>query len=879
MPSPDAIEEFKVQTNLLPAEFGRSLGGAINMTIRSGTNDLHGTAFEFLRNSHMDANAYFNSGRVKPQFQQNQFGFSAGGPVIIPKLYNGKNRTFIFGDYQGTRVRKGLTSVLSVPTGPERLGNFAGTPTLYDPSTTVTGTNGQTTRQAFAGNQIPMNRFSPSAIKLLAFEPPPNAPGTVNNFVLNPKHSENENKGDIKVDQTFSPKDTMFVRYSVSRDAQYQPWNIPGLPFGGYFNDPNSQPTLTNGSGAALGYIHTFSPTIVNEFRAGYNRLYKVIQTASNDQNIAATYGIPGVPDNPGANGLTSINISGLSPLGDNIDRHNGQNVFQVLDFVTFVKGNHTLKFGFDHRRTQLNENQGSSPRGSFTFDGVFTQNPLSRSGSGNSVADFLLGAADTSAIGGVVSDGARIRNYSYFAQDDWKINSRLTMNIGLRYEYVTPVTATANRLTSFDPATNNLIFAKAGSIYDQALSYPDRNNWAPRIGLAYQLFPKTVIRAGFGMYYTLEDAGEHVLLFNPPRVSVRNTLSDQLNLSTSPLLDAGFPPYVATTNFQNKFLSIAGRPSNFPAAYSEQWNFTIEHQVAGFLIEAAYVGNEAHKLIANTNINQPMPAAGPVNSRRPFPGWGDITFQMPRGNSIYHGLQMKVEKHLGAAGTILISDSFAKAIDDSEETQITNNTDPSSPQSVYNLRAERGLASVDIRNRFVASYVYELPFGRGKALFSGAGRLANLFIGGWQINGVTTIQTGQPFTVNTSFDQSNTNSAAPRPNSTGVNPALSSAQQSVQEWFNIAAFALPSGYAFGNLGRNTLIGPGLVNFDFAGFKNFSVSGEGKRIIQFRSEFYNIANHPQLATPNRLFGAAGFGSITSVVNSSRDIQMGLKFIW
>jgi hypothetical protein len=239
----------------------------------------------------------------------------------------------------------------------------------------------------------------------------------------------------------------------------------------------------------------------------------------------------------------------------------------------------------------------------------------------------------------------------------------------------------------------------------------------------------------------------------------------------------------------------------------------------------------------------------------------------------------MKVEKHLGTAGTILFSDSFAKAIDDSEETQITNNTDPSSPQSVYNLRAERGLASVDIRNRFVASYVYELPFGHGKALFSGAGRLANLFIGGWQINGVTTIQTGQPFTVNTSFDQSNTNSAAPRPNSTGVNPALSSAQQSVQEWFNIAAFALPSGYAFGNLGRNTLIGPGLVNFDFAGFKSFSVGGEGKRLIQFRSEFYNIANHPQLATPNRLFGAAGFGSITSVVNSSRDIQMGLKFIW
>lgn len=879
VPSPDAIEEFKVQTSLLPAEFGRSLGGTVNMTIRSGTNDLHGTAFEFLRNSTLDANQYFNSGRLKPPFQQNQFGFSIGGPVIIPKIYHGRNRTFFFGDYQGTRIRKGLTNVLTVPTIAQGSGNFSGLAPIYDPATTMAGTDGRTVRTLFPGNQIPATRFSQAATKLLAFEPLPNTNGTSSNFVINPKRSENENKGDIKVDQTFSEKDTMFVRYSNSRDAVYQPWNIPGLPLGGYFNDPNSQPTITYGSGAALGYIHTFSPTVVNEFRAGYNRLYKIIQTNSGDKNLSSAYGIPGVPDNPSANGLTTISITGFSSLGDNIDRHNGQNVYQVLDNLTLIKGGHTLKMGFDHRRTQLNENQGSSPRGSFTFNGVFTQNPLGRSGTGSSFSDFLLGAADSSSIGSVVSDGARIRNYSAFVQDDWKISPRLTLNIGLRYEYITPVIATANRLTNFDPATNNLIFAKSGSIFDQALSYPDRNNWAPRIGLAYRALSKTVIRAGFGMYYTLEDAGEHVLLFNPPRVSLRTQASDQTLLATSPILDAGFSPYAPTTDFRNKFLSINGRPANFPAAYSEQWNFTIQQQVSDILFEAAYVGNGAHKLLANTNINQPLPSAGSVNSRRPYPGWGDILFQMPRGNSIYNALQLKMQKSFGSAGTLLISDSYAKTIDDNEETQITNNTDPSQPQSVYNFAAERGLASTNIKNRFIASYVYQLPFGRGRALLSHSGRLTDMIVGGWQVNGLTTVQTGTPFTINSSFDQSNSNSGGPRPNSTGVDPALPAGQRSVQRWFNTSAFALPVGYAFGNLGRNTMIGPNFVNFDFAAFKNFPLDGESKRIAQFRAEFYNIANHPQLATPNRLFGATGFGSITNTVNTSRDIQLGLKLIW
>ncbi len=877
VPSPDAIEEFKVQTSLSSAEFGRALGGTINMSIKSGTNELHGTAFEFLRNSDLDANNFFNSGRAHPEFQQNQFGFTLGGPIRIPKVYNGKNRSFVFMDYQGLRELKGLTNVLSVPTPQQRVGNFAGGATIYDPNTTTASPTGGFTRQPFPNNVIPSNDFSPSAQALMVFYPLPNSPGQTNNFVLNPKFKDYENQGDVKVDQTFSPKDTLFARWSIFHDAQSALQNIPGIPFGGYFNNATYQPALVYGLGAALGYVHTFSPRMVNEFRVGGNRLYKVIPTESGDQNISARYGIPGVPNNPGANGLTTINVSSLSPLGDNIDRHNGQNVYQILDYLTVIRGRHTFKMGFDHRRTELNENQGASNQGAFTFDGVFTQNPQSRAGTGNAFGDFLQGYADSSVIGGVVSDGARIRNYSAFFQDDWKVSSRLTLNLGLRYEYITPVTATGNRITNFNPATDNLIFGQSGSLFAQATAHPDRNNWAPRVGLAYQLDSKTVVRGGFGMFYTLEDAGEHVLMFNPPMSATRTSASDQVNTSTSPTLSKGFAPFTPAATFQNLFIALNARPFNFPAAYSGQWNVTLQRQVGGWAFEAAYVGNEAHKLLADSNENQPLPGPGSVNSRRPFPGWGDITFQDPRGNSLYHALQMKAQTRLGS-GTLLFSYSFSKTIDDNDETNITNNTGTANAQSQYDTRAERGLSAQDIGQRFVTSYVYELPFGRGKPFLNNVNRTQNLLIGGWQVNGITTAQSGVPFTVGNSFDESNSDSPSPRPNSTGVDPNLSSGQ-TVQQWFNTSAFVLPAGFAFGNLGRNNLIGPGQVNFDFAAFKNFYVDAEGKRRLQFRAELYNIANHPEFSPPNRLFGTPQFGTISSTINDARDVQIGLKFIW
>lgn len=775
LPSPDAIAEFKVQTNLLPAEFGRGLGGTVNINIKSGTNEFHGTAFEFLRNSALDANAFFNSSRPKPQFQQNQFGFSAGGPVFIPKLYQGKNRTFFFGDYQGTRIRRGLTRIFTVPTEATRSGDFSGGATIYDPETTRPNPQGTGfIRDPFPGNRIPANRFDPVMQRFLSLYPLPNRAGTANNFVVNPKLMDDNDQGDVRIDHTLSPQDSLFTRYSYSDNPFVAPLNIQGVPLGGYFFEILFLPRVIRAHGVAIGETHIFSPRIINEFRFGFNRLFVTILPRSGGVNLAPQFGITGVPDERDANGLTVINTPGLSPLGDRIDTRRGQNVFHVRDSLSILSGRHTFKMGFDHRRTQFNFKQGASPRGVFNYSNVFTNNPENRSG-GNALADFLLGYPLSSAIGREVQAGVRIRNSSAFLQDDFRVTPRLTLNLGLRYEYTTPVTDVNNRMASFDIATNSVILAKPGSLRDRALANPDRNNFEPRFGIAYQLTSNTVLRTGYGVFHTLEDAGHHDPMFNPPYLLLQNFISDQVNPATSPRPSRGFPVVAQGSDFRNLFVGLNARPVDFPAAYSQQWNLTLERQIGNLLLEAAYVGNKANKLMAQRDINQPLAGSGSVNSRRIFPGWGSINYVEPRGNSIYHGLQLKAEKRLSKGLTLLGSYSFAKAQEDADSTNLLADAGTPRPQDQRNLRAERSRSVNDVRHRMVASYVYELPFGAGKAFLKNAGGGWNRVIGGWQINGITSLQTGRPFTVNSPSDQSNTGSANPRPDATGISPELPS--------------------------------------------------------------------------------------------------------
>ncbi|MBI3682753.1 MAG: TonB-dependent receptor [Acidobacteria bacterium] len=875
LPSPDAIAEFKVQSNLLPAEFGRALGGAINISLRSGTNRFHGVLFHFLRNDHMDANNFFNSGRAKPSFQQNQFGGALGGPVYLPKAYDGRNRTFWFADYQGTRIRKGLTRLFTVPTAAMRAGDFSGLAAMYDPDTTSGNT-----RQPFAGNRVPSVRFDPVMQRYLPLYPLPDRAGLANNYTLNPKYTDNNDQGDIKVDHSFSARDSVMFRYSRGDREFIVPLNVPNIPYNGYFAANEFLPQVINNRGAVLSHTHTFSPRVINEARAGFNRLYATVTPRSQGKNLATEFGVRGVPDDRQSNGLTVVGITGFSSLGDSFDTRRGQNVTQVVDNLTIITGRHSLKMGFDHRRTQFNLGQGSSPRGSFSFNGVFTQNPAGRTGTGSPFADFLLGYPDGASIGTNVRAGIRIRNYSSFVQDDWKVTSRLTLNIGLRYEYTTPVTEVANRMANFDPGSNSVILAKPGGIRDRALANPDRNNFAPRFGVAYQLNGNTVLRTGYGIFHTLEDAGHHNPTFNPPFSASFSYPSDQLNPSTSLQPARGFPPVgFPGGNFNNLFININGRPLDFPAAYSQQWNFTLDRQVGQLHVEATYVGNKANKLMANRNINQPLPAAGSVNSRRIFPGWGNINFQEPRGNSIYHSLQTKVEKRFSKGHMFLLSHTWAKAIDDSDSTQLSTTSGTGNLQDQRNLRAERSRSFQDVRQRFVLSYLYELPFGRGRPLWADVSPVADKIVGGWQINGITFYQSGRAFTIASPSDHSNTGSSNIRPNATGISPDLPSDQRSPQRFINAAAFAIPAGFAFGNTGRNAGTGPSQINFDFSVFKDFAVASDGSRKLQFRAEFFNILNTPQFQIPARTFNTPQFGTITETINDNRDVQLALRFLW
>ena len=875
LPSPDAIAEFKVQSNLLPAEFGRSLGGAINISLRSGTNDFHGTLFHFLRNDHLDANNFFNSGRVKPAFQQNQFGGALGGPVYLPKVYNGRNRTFWFANYQGTRVRKGLTRLFTVPTPGMRVGDFTGLPVVYDPGTTVGNT-----RQPFAGNRVPANRADPVMQKYLPLYPLPSRAGLANNYILNPKYTDNNDQGDIKADHNFSTRDSVMFRYSRGDREFIVPLNVPDVPFNGYFAANEFLPQVINNRGAVLSETHTFSPRVINEARIGFNRLYATVTPRSQGKNLATDFGVRGVPNDQQSNGLTVVGITGLSTLGDSFDTRRGQNVFQVLDNLTVISGRHTLKMGFDHRRTQFNLGQGSSPRGVFNYNGVFTQNPAGRTGTGSPFADFLLGYPDGASIGTNVRAGIRVRNYSSFVQDDWKVTAKLTLNIGLRYEYTTPVIEVADRMANFNIATNLVVLAKSGSIQDRALANPDRNNFAPRFGLAYQLSPKTVIRMGYGIFHTLEDAGHHNPAFNPPFSASFSYPSDQLNPATSLQPARGFPPVsFPNGNFNNLFININGRPFDFPAAYSQQWNYTMDRQIGQLHVEAAYVGNKANKLMANRNINQPLPGPGSVNTRRLFPGWGNITFQETRGNSIYHSLQTKVEKRFSKGHMFLLSHTWAKAIDDSDSTQIATTSGTGNLQDQRNLRAERSRSFQDVRQRFVLSYLYELPFGHGRSLLADASPVVDKIVGGWQVNGITFYQSGRAFTISSPTDHSNTGSSNIRPDATGISPDLPANERSPQRFINPAAFAIPAGFAFGNSGRNVGTGPSQTNFDVSVFKNFMFDKEGKRKLQFRAEIFNIMNKPQFQIPNRTFNTPQFGTITETINDNRDVQIALRFSW
>ncbi len=869
----DAIQEFKVQTSNYSAEFGRSGGAVINATIKSGTNAFHGTAFEFLRNSAVDARGYFEpADQPKAPFRQNQFGGTLGGPIR-------RNKTFFFVDYQGTRIGTSQTDISTVPTPAEINGNFSallssGTQ-IYNPlSTTIV--NGQPVRTPFAGNIIPPSLLDPISHAVAQLYPLPNVPGALaNNYVINAPGNEQVDQGDVRVDQNISERQQIFARFSISQTDRFQQPPLPGLADGGSYSTGTY---IDDTRGAVIGYTFTISPTMVNEVRIGFNREHYIDNTPAYGQKYPPSgLAVPGVPDNATINGLTLFGISGYHNLGEPgyTPTTSTSQEFQYGDTLSIVHGQHSLKMGPQVRYSQFNLFQIGQPRGAFSFSGEFTaDSPSSGDGSGNALADMLLGLPTTSTISTLTYFGNRQHTYGAFIQDDYKVSPKLTLNLGLRYDYTTPIFEAHNRQSNFDFATGQLVVPGQNGA-SPGLVTTDKDDFAPRLGLAWNVVKNTVIRAGYGRFFSYQEirTGDPLqLAYNLPFFYQPTFVSDGI----TPILtvSGGFPPLNPSQAVDaNVTISGSGVGSHLHAPVLDEWNFNIQQQLPGnTLFEIAYIGSKSTHLQALIDPNQdPRPGRGDIQSRRPYPQYGPFTDIVNRGNSDYNALELKAEKQLSNGLMFLSAFTYSKSINDQPEICCSSPW----PQNSYDVAADRGPSDFDERFRWVSSFDYQLPVGKGQR-FIGSSRVGDLVLGGWHLGGIFTMRSGFYFSPLMGYDPSNTGSIGLVRTDRICDGNFPSGQRSPNLWFNTSCFPLPTGYAFGNSGKNVLIGPGGVSGDFALRKVFDITEHQN--LEFRIEAFNAFNHPVFAQPDNYItdGPGAAGVITSTVLPQREIQFALK---
>ncbi len=903
-PSVDAIQEFKVLANAYSAEFGRGSTQIIT-ALKSGSNDFHSTMYEFNRISSFAARGFFQPGAVA-RLVYNQFGATFGGPVLIPKLFNGKNKTFFFINYEGNRTRTGGTGFAFVPDANQRTGDFsaAGNPLIYDPNTFDAATR---VRQPFAGNKIPAARINALAPKVLGFLPSPNFTGQAGrNYAVTIPGIDDSNNANARLDHRFSDKDNIFGRYSILDRAH-------PLPSAFQYNGISD---AIRGQNVALNWVHIFSPTLLNEVRAGFNRAkYYTTAIDSPSANPARDlFGFQNTISDPTVGfGLPAFGFSngftGIGP-GSQYPANSVTQTYQYVDNLTWVHRSHSIKVGIDFRRTRMTAVVGNSARGSVSFTGQYTNLPSAASTTGTSMADLLLGFPQTiaSSVGdGIAHDYTNL--YAVYFQDDYKLTSRLTLNLGLRYEYASPYVEKLDRFTILDTSDRTsggrLLLANTtkafqpgkgiidiGTMNSRSLISPDRNNFAPRIGFAYRPIAKTVLRGGAGVFYDVQEGNEaQFLRNNPPYLFAQNLAGD---------------PFVPTFRLDNLFPSPTGTSTTGAIGsiqpfteditnrtpYVAQWNMLVERELLKNLtLEVGYVGSAGKKLLRRSNFQQGAnilvkdPARPtPLAQRVEYPNFSNnsILSTDNGASSSYHGLISKVERMYANGFGILFSYTWSHAISDAASSSNFDNT-PSNPQCRCDFRAEKGPVAFDIRQRAVFSYNYELPFGPGRHWLTKGG-LAGRIVGGWQLNGITSFQTGPPFTLATPGDNANIGSSNQRPNLVGDPYAGIDTGASIQRrgvdagtyYFNKAAFALPPQFTLGNVGKNTLFGPGSQNWDFSLFKNTVIT---ERVsMRLQGEFYNVFNHPNFNLPNRTINQPTTGVITGA-GSPRLVQLGVKIMF
>jgi len=925
----DAVQEFKVQSGTMSSQYGFTAGGVINVATKSGTNSPHGSVYEFFRNDALDARNTFSA--VKPPLRYNQYGLALGGPVKIPKFYDGRNRTFFFGNWEQYNYSTSTNPITNVPTAAQRGGDFSQLLDangrqipIYDPATTVANPNGSGfVRTQFPGNVIPPSRLDPVSKNVLPFYPlpnrtPDNAFTNSNNYLGSVGEKRNMQQYTVRGDHRFSDKDSIFGRYTYFRqffdNGNAAPWPDPAV------RARNDSYETRN---SVVGETHLFSPSVVNDLHVGTARQYFPFAAYSFGGGYPQRLGLPAIVPSLSFPAISN----GLAGFATGVIGLRGALTWQATDTVTIVRGAHSVKVGAEYRLLFGNNFQTSAPSGSFTFPQALTGNPQLQSGTGSAFATFLLGAVGNSSVTTHIGESEKGYSWSGYVQDDWRVSRRLTLNLGVRYDFQQPPYERNNGLTNFNPSAIDPSSGLrgrtefAGLDFDRSPFSPDYKNFAPRFGFAYDLSgsARTVIRGGYGIFYP---SVFNVLDFGSTQGFASTATSYTSSNGNLPAyqFQQGFPTppiqpqgrALGSSAFLGQGVTVDQKNQSTPM--SQQWTLSFQKQLPGsWVVDASYAGNHGTHLISgNYDLNQldpkylslgnalqnsvPNPYAGRVpgslgsatitqlQSLKPFPYYTSVTVRNPHlGNSIYHAGYLTVEKRYAQGLTFLASYTKAKLISDSAATPINFGaveqvTTVGYQNGLFNRQAERALDPTDVAQRLVISGVYELPFGKGKR-FDLTNRALNTILGGWQVNTITAIQGGEPVIV-----RGASNNLADRPNSTGQSAKLDNPTRT--KWFDTSVFVNPPNYTYGNVGRvlPDVRTPGVVNIDFSLIKNTHLT---ERInLQLRGEAFNIANHVNLGLPNASFSpgplgtnvSSTFGTVTSA-RSPRSIQFAAKFIF
>jgi hypothetical protein len=905
----DDIQEFTVEANNVPAEFGRFNGGVVNVATRSGSNAVHGSLFEYFRNEALNARNYFSPGPAhKPEYRRNLYGATLGFPIVHDKL-------FFFGDYQGVKQLVGKAVTSTVPTLNERQGIFTGVSKIFDPATTQT-VAGKFVRQEFP-NDVINKPLDPAARALLARFPIPTNSNAANNFTRTANDADHQNQFDVRVDGAVGTRDRAFGRYTYYNEVEQPITFLPegsGPPVTGILGT-NGVAGLSNvlGQQAVLNETHTFSARLLNNLAVGYTRRGNTIAGPTLGTTASSALGIPGIPTNAAFNNaLPLFTLTGIQQLGPSASTFAQFQtaVWQMVDTVNFTKGPHAIKAGLDFRWYQLNTVSPPNPTGSFAFTTTGT-NQQGVTNSGNSVASFLLGQVDTFAID-LQESKIRPRDMieEYFAQDDWKISPRLTLNVGARWTLHFPSVEKTNQGAVFNLGTQQLDYLgqSGNSRSARELHY---DNVAPRLGFSFLATPKMVVRSGYGIVFI--DQSGITTPFTTPQFPFIQNVQQKTQDSVNAAFGLSGGPSVAPIPFTPDAglgQSVYTAKKTAGSGYVQQWNVAVQRSITNNMsVEIAYVGSHiVHVGIPDSNLNQltaaqlaqgpslltqvnnpyfgQIPISSSIGTKtvsqaqllKPYPRFLNVaTYRNNSGTTNYNAVEAKVEQRFSHGVSFLFAYTYSKLIDDA--SSVFSSTVLSSPNSnslvaadTFRPYLERDSSNGDMPNVTSFSGIYDLPAGRGHR-FASTG-LGNALVGGWSLNAILSLQSGMPVTVT---QATNNNSfagfALQRPNIV-ANPSLPAGQRTPARYFNTAAFATAPQFVIGTASRNPVRGPAYRDLDMALVKRTKLIAETE--MEFRAEMFDITNTPEFSQPNGSFGAAAFGSITGTTTDPRVVQFAIR---